>query len=96
MYAVTVEDAGEFVFPKEKVKEATEEFTQGLKMKVEHLFVAKGADLSESLKTFVEEHPDIIFDFVVVGFGEAAGEHGGASRGDEGAGIGPDCYCDVG
>lgn len=35
--------------------------------KTEHLFVtAKGDDNIAQLKSFIEDHPEIIFDFVIV------------------------------
>ena len=64
---------------RDSVKELVEKTTKDLGLKAEHLFAAKGADLGESLKTFLEEHPEIVFDYAILGgmgvHAEAEKEH---------------------
>lgn len=45
----------------------TEAVTKSLNLKVEHLWGSKTGELGDSLKVFLEEHPDIVFDFACLG-----------------------------
>ena len=60
------------------MKEATESTTRALNMKVEHLFGPRNTSTSESLKIFIEEHPEIVFDFAILG---SMGVHGETDKG---------------
>lgn len=65
---MTLESEAELQTTQSAIKEMTEPVLNHLHLtKVEHLFVPlKTEDKSGQLKLFIEEHPDIIFDFVVV------------------------------
>ena len=77
------------------MKDLAEAESKRLGIKADHIFGQKGLDASESLKTFLEEHPDIIFDFVVVGVRDRVREHGSARRGDQRPRTGPAGDCDA-
>ena len=54
----------------------TEVVAKDFGVKYEHLFSPKVADPCTGLKIFVEEHLDVVFDFVVVGHNEKAWQLG--------------------
>lgn len=66
---VTIDDEAELANTQVRLKEQDEEYLQPFgQTKVDHLFVpAKTPVNAEQLKAFVEEHPEIIFDFIIVG-----------------------------
>jgi hypothetical protein len=67
---VTIEDEAELANTQARLKGQVEEFLKPFgQTKVEHLFsTSKGAVSSDQLKTYVEEHPEIIFDYLLVNY----------------------------
>lgn len=65
---ITLEQESDLQNTQPTLKEMTEPLLNQLNLtKTEHLFVAaKSDDNTAQLKSFIEDHPEIIFDFVVV------------------------------
>jgi hypothetical protein len=74
---ITIEEEAELANTQAKLKEQEEELLKGFGlMKAEHLFTGcKGHQSADLLKAFIEEHPDIIFDFIIVNESNQDGEH---------------------
>jgi hypothetical protein len=67
VYVVSVDEQGPGHGWKEKIKELVDRESSKLGMSTEILIADRGQDLLESLKGFLQDHPEIIFDFVLVG-----------------------------
>lgn len=77
IYAVTIDEAGDYAFLRDRVKDVAEAAAKEYGVKYEHLFGAKTTDTASALKSFIEDHPDVVFDFVVLG---GMGVHGEADK----------------
>lgn len=88
MYVVSVDEQGPGHSWKEKIKELVDKETSRLGMSADILMAERGSDLLESLKTFIQEQPDIIFDFVLVRrWVKAARKHRAEERGERGVPV---------